>query len=178
MLTQYTFFGLTIFGFWLPLVFWLAVCVWLLASPHRRVELSPQAISILTVAGLLLSVVFAVPGGTGLKEIGTVTVVPLYFCLISRKASLWTVGFIAYLSTLLPDVLSAPFMRVGVSFAWVPWNILYNRPMFSHLFWVGGDGLKDWLLVGPLFAVALVAAGRAYLSQRDLQRNLSRQIHG
>lgn len=166
MLIQYTLFGLNIFGFWLPLIFWTAVGVWLLVSPRRRAELSLQAIGILTVVGLLLSAVFSVPGGTGLHELGDITAVPLYFILYDKKASLWAVGFIAYLSTLIPDVISAPFMRAGVSFAWVPWNIFMNTPVSSHLFWVGGDGLNDWLLSGPLYSLAFVALCRAYAADK------------
>lgn len=170
MLIQYTLFGLTLFGFWLPLAFWSAIGTWLLVSPRRRAELSLGAICVLSVAGLLLAVVFPISGGTGLHELGTFTAVPLYFCTVYKKTSLWAVGVTAYLSTLIADVLSAPFMHAGVSFAWAPWNMLTNPPVYGRLFWVGGDGLMDGLLLGPLSATILTFLIRQFVQAYNTER--------
>lgn len=156
MLTEYTLLGFTIFGFWLPFIFWLAVGVWLLCLPKAAnppVLDTTNAILVLTSANLLLSVVTRNSHVLELHQFGAILVAPLYFSLYAGRISLWVVGLAAYLSTLLTDALSALFLsaKAPMGFTWAPLDCIH-APVFDHFRWISGDGLADELVtVGPFF---------------------------
>lgn len=154
-LSDIRYLGFTVFGFWLPLLFWSGYLLFFARGVWKDLLLMGLSSLMLT-----FYVRHNLPGfgpTFGLANYAFVSIIPVYFLLGRAQVSYGHIGVVTYFSMLFIDVVGSP-VTFSIHTGWVPW-LLVTQPYHMSA-WVyhgiGGGGLLDDLVMAPLSAMVLI----------------------
>lgn len=142
--------GFTVFGFWMPLIFWSCFLLFSAKNVWKDAFIN-------SIAAVLLTFFVFREGMVGLSDISSVSFIPVYFLFIQRKNDYWHIAVVTYISSLASDVIGSPVMG-DLHAGWLPYLLCTQGYTMQISFYqdIGGAGLLDGLVIDPVNAAMMV----------------------
>lgn len=144
--------GLTVFGCWLPAVWWVGYAL----LHHRRLDWrTAQTLALATLITAAGALVYHGQWGYALRD-SLFWVIPLYLIAATDRSPL-EIGLVTWVSLIATDVLFAVGMPAVLPAGWSSLALDMLSPGMSAGRWdsIGGAGLLDGLTLFPVLMMVL-----------------------